>query len=296
MPEPVPLIKGLLPVDSLAWLQGRPGHGKSFIALDMAGCVATGESWQGFKVEKPGPVLYLAAEGAWGLRARVRAWEASMGRTMTGVHFLPTVINSISTGEWNELRALVEELRPALIVLDTQARITVSLEENSAKDMGLFIGRLDQLRKDTGACVLVVHHQGRAGDHMRGSTALEGAATTILAASKDDDLVTVKCVKQKEGREFGDITLRMVATNDSVVLAITDARRPSTTSRPKWLAEWWRLHGDEAVSVGVLVKSGVVSETTFHRSKRDLLSAGLVVREGRGNATRYQLTRDPAPD
>jgi len=79
LPEPEPLIHGVLQRDSLAWLAGRPGSAKTFVALDMAGAVGAGETWQGYRVTQ-GPVLYLIAEGARGIRPRVRAWESASGR------------------------------------------------------------------------------------------------------------------------------------------------------------------------------------------------------------------------
>ena len=74
LPAPEALIDGILYHDTLAWLHGKPGHGKSFLALDWAGCVSTGLPWQG-RVVTLGPVLYVIAEGVTGLRQRVRAWR-----------------------------------------------------------------------------------------------------------------------------------------------------------------------------------------------------------------------------
>lgn len=72
------------------------------------------------------------------------------------------------------------------------------------------------------------------------------------------------------------------------------AHRPANAALARrWGQDWWRVHEREPVSVSVLVKSGVVTETTFHRSKIDLLNSGLIEREGAGNATRYRLTVDP---
>ena len=53
--------------------------------------------------------------------------------------------------------------RPALIIVDTLARCMVGGDENSAKDMGLFIAHADALRKETGATVLIIHHTGKNG-------------------------------------------------------------------------------------------------------------------------------------
>jgi hypothetical protein len=292
IPEPEPLVFGMLYRDSLVWLQGRSGEGKSLTALDIAGCVATGQPWQGHRVRR-GPVLYLAAEGATGIRWRVRAWEKSMGIDMTDVHFLPLVVPVNNGKQWTGLVELCQQIRAAMVVIDTQARVTVGLEENSAKDMGMVVERFERLRQATAATVVVVHHQGRNGDHMRGSSALDGAASTVIQVSKDDDQVTLKCLKQKDAAEFDDIRLRMVPTAQSVVLATAEGASPGAVVVRKWVKDWWETHAVEPVSVSVLVKSGVVSETTFHRSKIALLNEGVIVREGEKSATRYRLTGNP---
>jgi hypothetical protein len=291
---PEPLIGDILQRNSTGWLTGPPGHGKSFVALDWAGCVGTGEIWQGHRVAR-GLVLYMVAEGLAGVRQRVRAWESSMGTLMSGVQFLPMAIQA-EGGDWATLLELAIRLEPILIVIDTQARVTVGLEENSAKDMGMFVQRIEALRVVTGACVLVVHHQGRSGEHMRGSTALEGAATTIVKVKKDADMITVECQKQKDASEFGKIDLRLVPHENSAILALTDPSSEAgigSLRESAWLATWWERHESEPVSVSVLRNSEVVSEATFHRHKFALIRAGLITKEGNGNQTRYRLTGKP---
>ena len=274
---------------------GKPGSMKSFTALDMAGCVGTGEQWQGWSVAQ-GPVLFLVAEGVRGTKKRVRAWEKAMGHTMTGVHFLPVAVQSKNATQWDAFVALAAELKPALVVIDTQARVTVGVEENSNTEMGEFVDRVERLRRATGACVMIVHHIGRHGDTGRGATTVDGAVATIIKVTKEDDRITLECQKNKDGIEWDDIVLRAVPTADSVVLALDDGSThhaaPALASR-KWVADWWRVHEREPVSVSVLVDSGVVSKTTFHRSKLDLVKQCLAVKEGTGNATRYRLISDP---
>lgn len=294
---PEPVVDGVLYADSIVWLIGAPGHGKSFVAIDIAGCVATSQPWQGNATHGGGnPVLYLIAEGASGLRQRVRAWEASMDHTMTDVYFLPLAVQVGVDGDWTALCGLAKQMLPRLIVVDTQARSTVGMEENSARDMGLFVAAVERLRRASGACVVVVHHQGRSGEHMRGSTALEGAATTIIRVVKDADLVTVECSKQKDAEAFEPISLRLVPYDSSAILALTG---PSTFDNPsailaeRWLSLWWELFESDPVSVTGLVKANVVTEATFHRRKFVLLRAGYVLKEGSGNQTRYRLQKDP---
>ena len=85
-------------------------------------------------------------------------------------------------------------------VIDTQARVTVGADENSAVDMGHLVVAADKVRAATGACVLFLHHEARAGENMRGSTALEGAAATLLRVAKDGSRVELTNPKQRTRR------------------------------------------------------------------------------------------------
>lgn len=294
LPEPQPLVAGVLYLDSVAWLQGRPGAAKSLVALDIAACVATEQPWQGFRTT-PVYVLYVIAEGTSGLRQRVRAWESSMGTTIGEyLQFLPMAVQATNASDWDALITVAERIPYNLIVLDTQARLTVGLEENSAKDMGLFVQQLERLRAATGACVLPVHHQGRNGEHMRGSTAMEGAATTVIQVTKDEELVTVRCLKQKDAAPFDDIQLRLVPHGDSAVLALADQiERPERAVErcARWLAGWRETFADEWVSVTTLLDSGVVAKNTFHANRLKLLDAKAIERSGEGRTTRYRMVQ-----
>jgi hypothetical protein len=291
IPEPEPLVSGLLYGNGEAWLVGKAGHGKSFVALDIAGCVGTGVDWQGHSVIQ-GKVLYVVAEGATGMRKRVRAWEESYGRPMTGVHWLPIAVQVKGPG-WLTLISLAAELQPKLIVLDTQARITVGMEENSAMDMGELVHKIEALRGATQACVKVVHHQGRNGDHLRGSTALDGAADTVIAVSKDGEAITIKNTKQKNAEEHEDIELRLCPIGESAVLMLADGRSGGDRSAMKTAVKWWELFEGDRVSATKLLDAEVATKGTFYRHVASLIKAGVVAKEGTDRSVFYRMTRDP---
>lgn len=211
---PAPLVHGLLNLDTESWLIGEPGSFKSFVALDLAGHVASGQEWQGHRVEQAG-VLYLAAEGAAGMVLRTRAYRKEHGG-MPGVTVLPYPVQVKSNdGQWDALVRIAREDRPGLIVVDTQARVSVGMKENDATEMGEVIAAIGRLRRATGACVLVVHHTGRDGLNARGSSAIDGAQDTELkltrAKPRSSMLVKLGQDKQKdmsEGSEDG-ITLQL---------------------------------------------------------------------------------------
>jgi hypothetical protein len=215
LPGPEPLIEGYLWRDSLAWIIGQSGRGKTFVMLDMALCIATGLAWHGHAV-KTGRVLYLLAEGSWGADARVRAWAAAHNGGQLpargALTIYPDAVQAGNLAQWTELVEWVAEDRFDLVVLDTQARMTVGMEENSATDMGIWVERAEWLRRAGGGCVSVVHHQGHAAGHGRGSSALPGAATTELSVSREGDRVIITTTKQKDAPELDPLTLRAVET------------------------------------------------------------------------------------
>ncbi|WP_327268779.1 helicase RepA family protein [Streptomyces sp. NBC_01218] len=208
IPALEPIISDVLFRDTLARVYGASGTFKSFMTLDMSASVGTGTSWHGRKVQQ-GDVIYLVAEGSRGIRKRVRAWEQHHGRKMTGVRFLPRPVQAMDP-EWLVLIELCRRLQPALIVVDTQARVTVGIEENSNTEMGRVVDRMEQLRAASGACVLLVHHTGHDSDRGRGATAVKGALQTELGVGRtgknlDDTVVTLKTGKQKDDEELGDM-------------------------------------------------------------------------------------------
>jgi hypothetical protein len=183
-PRPEPIVSGLLYRDTLAWLIGKSGSFKSFVALDLAAAVADegGRKWLGRAVYG-GPVLYVVAEGVGGMGLRVRAWTERNGPMSERLRLLPRAVQA--KGEhWQTLVELARQLGPALIVIDTQARVSVGVNENSNTEVGELIARLDELRAATRACVLVVHHIGRSGEDARGASALDGAQDTELKVER----------------------------------------------------------------------------------------------------------------
>lgn len=209
IPEAEPVVDGWLTLDTVARISGAPGSGKTFVTLDIAGCVGAGIEWQGHAT-RAGHVVVLVAEGARGIRKRRDAWEKHYGRDMEGVTFLPVPVQT-NGPEWAAFVQVVAELRPALVVLDTQARITVGVKENDASDMGVFIDAVERLRQATGACVLLVHHTaGADSERARGSTTVNGAAHTELIVKRTGAReLTVRSSKQKDEGDGEDLKLTM---------------------------------------------------------------------------------------
>ncbi len=202
------LIDGFIEADTLALCFAPPASYKSFFAVDIAASIATGTPWHGHQV-KQGAVFYIAGEGMAGLKKRFRAWEIERG---VGTQKHPLYLSSgasdlLKTSSVGELIALMTEIiqqnevKPALIVIDTLARNFGGGNENDTKDMNLFVSNVDAIRQLWGCTVLVVHHTGHAANGRgRGSSALKAALDAEYQLTRQDDsmLVRVKNTKMKD--------------------------------------------------------------------------------------------------
>jgi len=209
-PNPVPLINGVLDCATTAWLIGKSGSCKSFVALDIAAHVGLGREWRGRKVQQ-GLVIYIVAEGDQGMKLRQAAWRDEYG-PIKDVLFLPEPVQaderrSPGLGQWSVLVEACRRLNPALVIIDTQARVTIGLNENDNGDMSYYAEQADRIKRACGACVLTVHHIGRQGSDARGASSLDGAQDAELKVVRSQMMITLSMDKQKDQAEAPDMVI-----------------------------------------------------------------------------------------
>lgn len=202
IPPPTPLIAGLLDVDTLAFLSGKFGSYKTFVSLAWAACLATGTSWGSFQVPAARPVLYVAAEGAAGLRWRLEAWRQAHGEIPRDAFRI--VPHAVRLDRDPDVGALIDAGQGCgLIVLDTLHKMAPGAEEQSAKEMGLVLAVADRIRRETGATILFDHHTGHAGERARGSSSLEDDADTawVIALDTEDRKTAVRTLTHRKAKD-----------------------------------------------------------------------------------------------
>jgi hypothetical protein len=293
LPPPEWLVDEVLVRGSLAVLYGEPGLGKSFVAVDLAGCVAAGLSWHGREVRQ-GRVIYIAAEGVGDLGLRVSSFRATRdGLSLPNLGFILEPIN-LFDGQGSDLAAqLLEELaddRPVLIIFDTLARSMDGGDESSARDMGRVVADLDRVRHATGATVLVVHHPGHDPRRERGSSALKGAADTFLRLTGEGMDLVLTCEKQKTASAFPSIPLKLHQVGDSLALVVEKVAHTLTSTDRSAL----QLVPAEGITNSAWQKAfretGLGAKSTFDRRVRELVQKGAVVKKGQHRGALYHLT------
>jgi hypothetical protein len=226
LPDLTWLVDGIIPTNAFCVLYGEPGSGKTFVALSLALSIAAGKNWCG-RTTRSGAVLYVAAEGLYGLKLRASAYQKRHGIKPERIRYSGEVFDLLSPVEIKALLLALKEtdFRPDLIILDTLARLMSGADENSVKEMSSAIAGIDELRRETSASVIVVHHSRKSGGVERGSSALRGAADVMIECSSSDiALVGLKCDKMKDAAPFklGQLGLECIPLGPSLSsLAVT---------------------------------------------------------------------------
>jgi AAA domain/IclR helix-turn-helix domain len=295
LPKPRPLIENTLDVGTVALLAGYYGTLKSFVALDWSCCIATGFAWHARPVDAAGRVLYVAAEGAYGINQRITAWERYRHTTVPADHLdvLPTGVNLGSAADVAELSELVTAGRYRFVVLDTLAKAMAGMDENSAKDMGIAVAALYAIRAATAeGTVLVVHHSGKDRTTIRGSSALEAGVDTVHTTEGDAKALMLTRTKRKDGpcEDVVSLAFESVEGTESGIVSSHLGVRQS--GRGDALLSHLLSHFSETGATGTqLAETSGMPKATMHRALNDLLSRGAIRNAGTRTRPRYEVVR-----
>jgi len=201
------VVDGLVVSDGLTFLGGKKKVGKSLMALHLSWTVAAGGVFLGRKCEKGGVVYLCLEDGPRRLQGRLQKQAAPSGLPITYI----TRMRPLDAGGLDDLRDLIIDKQPSLLVLDTLAAAkTGRVDENAAGVMGDLTNALRILAQDHHVGVLVVAHHGKistgdAGFDLRGSSATPGASDVNLGIYRNEDGCTLK----GEGRDIDAFALRV---------------------------------------------------------------------------------------
>lgn len=284
------LVDGYVQERGLNLMFGPSGHGKTFVSLDIALSVATGQPWQGQQTRE-GRVLLVVGEGQWGLANRIEAWQAGnqrVPRDMVRVVVDPlSLLNGDDVG-W--LIRQIQQFQPSLVVLDPLARFMDGADENRFEDMGKVLASLDLLLVETGTTLLVVHHSGKDPSRgERGHSSLRAGVDIALKLRSDTSgTIRVQVDKARDLASGHGIFLRLVSAAESAYLAKADS---SSSAKTLLVLKALKDLGEEGATATKWQKAadeaGVSSSTFYHVLTR-LVDGGFV--DGGGRNKPYTLT------
>lgn len=161
------LIEGLWADEAVGCIGGIPKQGKTWLALEMALAVASGQPCLGrFPVRNPGPVIVFCAEdGARAVKERVgglaRARGVDFDRLAVGWLDTAAILLDDETHR-KRLALTVAAVKPRLLVLDPLVRLHRG-DENSSGDIARVLGYLRTLQREHHVAIVLVHHVRKSG-------------------------------------------------------------------------------------------------------------------------------------
>ncbi|MFF7734257.1 AAA family ATPase [Streptomyces sp. NPDC007984] len=311
-----PLIEGVLYRGTANRIVGPSGSLKSFAAIDIANHVQLGRPWYGRGVTQAN-TLYIAAEGALGIPGRKRAWEIyHNGGQPTGTAFRRVPVQLSDPEQVRDLIAWCKGAAIGLVVVDTQAKSTVGVNENDNSEMTVIMRTVDIIAEETGAAVLLIHHPAgdEAGKSGRGAKGVFGALDGEIHAERKGkdtpaDSVTLTFPKLKDDATDGEIVMRVqpVEVNraghrSSLVLVDETAAAPGTFAQPVNSAERPDGYRDDHLPYlnvikdwepsGGILQSALIDElgkakSTVSKVINNMSGAGLVEKSG----SRWKITK-----
>lgn len=181
------IIEGLLPV-GMTFLSGAPKTRKSFLALQMAIAVATGQTFLGHDVVQC-DVAYLDLEGS---KSRISYRAGKMTtRIPRNVFITNDVPEKLADGLVDKLRQLHRQ-RPEirLVIIDTFSRSRGSFRAGSANAYDADVALLEPVQKMALAeniALLFVHHDKKGAgfvndsfERLSGTMGISGSADCVM--------------------------------------------------------------------------------------------------------------------
>lgn len=210
------VVKGLWPRSGVCFVAGPSMSGKSFWTLDKLVKVAQGQPVLD-RTSKACGVVYVAAEGAFGAKKRIKALRKQVGKLGGGFEFIGQAPNLTDVDDVHDLTDTLHEAKVAMqlrgirlgvVAVDTLSASAPGADENTAKDMSPILTALHTMASDLDILVIVVAHTGKVEERgIRGWSGLLANADGVITMDSPAGIGrsgTITKVKDGEaGGRFG---------------------------------------------------------------------------------------------
>ena len=162
---------GLLVRGGFAALYGRPGLGKTWAVFQLALDMAAGRPWFGIETKACRVGILEMEMHAWFVQDRLNKLlpstltkqdhQALANIEIIAKPFYPGRIDMLDPNCRTGIATWCREKQIDVLVVDALSRVH-QVDENSAMDMGRVLNAVDQIRNDTEAAVVLVHHEPKS--------------------------------------------------------------------------------------------------------------------------------------
>jgi AAA domain-containing protein/Toprim domain-containing protein len=288
------LLAAKLPAGGISVVSAKPKVGKSTFARCLAQAVARGEPFLGCETIQ-GPVIYLALEEK---RSEVRQHFADLGAT--GEEPIHIHCAAAPKDAMPELCKVVAELKPALVIVDPLFKFVRVADEKAYAEVCQAIEPLLTLARESGAHVMLVHHNTKAEradamDTILGSTAIFGGVDSALILKRTDRYRTLQS-SQRYGTDWPETVLEFDSERRALSLGVEKSQAEAERIGQAILDY---LQGSEEPRAREEIEAQVEGKTGPTRNAlRQLVEQRKVGREGsgrRGDPFRYRFLFSCSP-
>lgn len=214
------LVDSLLPSSGSMLLYGDPKVGKSYAALQLACCLASGSEWLGFAVPQAVPTVYVQLDTPRSLwQQRIHTLVES-GHPLEPVYFADREtlghypFNILEPRHFATLVGALRSLRdesdsgdsfqvePGCVIIDTLRESCTGADENDATEMQEVIAHLSEAVKP--AALVLIHHAKKPNPEVgrslmndtRGSSYVNGRMDCIARFTAKTLYVTSRTIEE----------------------------------------------------------------------------------------------------
>ena len=154
------LWKPYLPFGKLSVLQGNPGEGKTYFAMNLAAACTNGKLLPNMERMEPFNVIYQTAEDGLGDTVKPRLIEA--GADLDRVLVIDDNDVQLTLSDERIEKAIIENNAKLVIIDPIQAYLGADVDMNRANEVRPIFMRLGQVAQRTGCAILLIGHLNKA--------------------------------------------------------------------------------------------------------------------------------------
>ena len=283
------VVEKLIAESSVNVWFGQWGAKKTWAAIDLAVCVASGKQWLGMATEPCNVLIIDEESGDTRLANRIRdTMRGELGQLAN--ESVP--IKSVSLAQFNLLKRpddadllarLVLELDAKLVIIDALADVMLGGDENAVKDTQPVFANLRFIAELTGAAFIVIHHANKLGGY-RGSSAIAGAIDTLLSveSKQDNSLITFKTEKMRDGEPL-NFACEANWTDEGFYLTQSEiTERAFLSKSQQYVLDFFTEKGDAKFADLLNFTGDLYAENTLRKAVQYLINEKLLERKDDG--------------